>query len=479
MDYHLDDTIAAVASPPGIAARGLVRISGRQTIEAVSAVFDSDAELWCRRPACPMQSDTPERSGKQAGRLHHNLSELRFAQAISGTLRLDSPLGDVPCELFIWPTNRSYTQEPVAELHLSGSAVVLDAAVNQVCRGPVRLAQPGEFTMRAFLAGRLDLTQAEAVLGVIDASDDTQRDVALSQLAGGLSTPLGELRNDLLDLLAHLEAGLDFVEEDIEFISQEELRRHLSSAQNQLRDLAERLQHRDVAGVIYQVVLLGRPNVGKSSLWNALAGDGQKALVAEQSGTTRDYLQREIQWQGVRCRLVDTAGLDENHSPIDDAAQAMTRNQAKQADLEILCLDASREWDEWEKTQANAASPGRIVVLTKCDLATEGSPENLLATSSQTAQGIDELQDEIAARLTQQTPDGQAMVATTAVRCRESIVDASECLQRAETLTNNRSGEELIAAELRTALEHLGRVVGAVYTDDVLDRIFSRFCIGK
>ncbi len=348
MDYHLDDTIAAVASPPGIAARGLVRISGRQAIEAVSAVFDSDPELWCRRPAFPKQFDNPDQDEKQAGRLHHNLSELRFAQAIPGTLRLDSPLGDVPCELFIWPTNRSYTQEPVAELHLPGSAVVLDAAVNQVCRGPVRLAQPGEFTMRAFLAGRLDLTQAEAVLGVIDASDDTQRDVALSQLAGGLSTPLGELRNDLLDLLAHLEAGLDFVEEDIEFISQEELCRHLSSAQNQLRDLAERLQHRDVAGVIYQVVLLGRPNVGKSSLWNALAGDGQKALVAEQSGTTRDYLQREIQWHGVRCRLVDTAGLDENHSPIDDAAQTMTRNQAKQADIEILCVDASREWDQWE-----------------------------------------------------------------------------------------------------------------------------------
>ncbi len=217
--FHPDDTIAAIASPPGGAARGIVRVCGPSAVNCVATCFEPD-------------NDRNSYEFRYCDRL--DISHIRFPTAVFGQLRLHGVHSPLPADLLLWPTSRSYARQPTAELHTLGSPPLLEAVLRQVCAAGARLARPGEFTLRAFLAGRLDLTQAEAVLGVIDAADRRELDAALAQLAGGLGGPLGQLRERLLDLLAHLEAGLDFADEAIEFSGAADLERQLAEAANEV-----------------------------------------------------------------------------------------------------------------------------------------------------------------------------------------------------------------------------------------------------
>jgi tRNA modification GTPase len=375
----------------------------------------------------------------------------------------------------------------LAELHLPGSMPLAEAVLDAVCRCGARVARPGEYTMRAFLAGRLDLTQAEAVLGVIDATERRGLGVALAQLAGGVSRPLHALRDELLDLLARLEAGLDFAEEDIEFISRDEIRGRLARAANIAAQSRDSLRTRQRGDALARVVLRGTPNVGKSSLFNALAGDADAAITSHEAGTTRDYLTATIDLGGVTCQLVDTAGIggDEVACDVDRAARTVSDSQAASAQIELLCVDATRPLDTWEREQLDAeAGVPRLVVLTKGDCSQQSDFTHLhgsasvVVTSSRTGEGIAELRRELRRLIVADPTESVVAVSSTAVRCAESLRLASESLARADELAAG-DGEELVAAEVRVALDELGRVVGAVYTDDVLDRIFSQFCIGK
>ena len=301
---HLDDTICAIASAPGGARRAVVRLSGPGVLATIETCF---------RPQPPAR-----------------LADVTRPTVVAGSISLP-PWGEgaardsLPADLYFWPTDRSYTREPAAEIHTLGSPPLVAAVLQALSAAGARLAQPGEFTLRAFLAGRLDLTQAEAVLGLIDAAGDRQCQVALAQLAGGLARPLSELRESLLDLLAQLEAGLDFVEEDIEFIGQAELHERLSEAGRTVAGLTARMSDRSDVSDAVRAVLVGWPNVGKSSLFNALSGGalshasgsrsgGSAALVSDEPGTTRDYL---VAWldpaspgASPRCQLIDTAGVE-------------------------------------------------------------------------------------------------------------------------------------------------------------------------
>ena len=465
--YCLDDTIVAVASPPGGAARGILRLSGPDARACVERVFRVE----------------PPRE----------LTAIRVPTAVAGSLALDGAASPLPCDLLLWPTGRSYTGQPVAELHTLGSPPLLELALEALCEAGARLAQPGEFTLRAFLAGRLDLTQAEAVLGVIDAADGRQLEVALGQLAGGLAGPLRRLRNGLLDLLAHLEAGFDFADEDLPFITPGQLDEQLAAAGQTVDRLLEQMASRREMADLVRVVLVGWPNTGKSSLFNALLGR-TGALVSETPGTTRDYLTAELDLDGqVRCLLVDTAGIEPDAAaPADSvrrAAQAAAAQQARSAQVRLHCLDSTRPLNAREEAELadfrslndfGSLLGSRLVVLTKIDLPRRlafASPA--VATSSATGHGLAALKAEIAAAVLAARGGEGEVVACTAVRCRESLRLAAECLRRARQVLAGGSGEELVAAELRVALDELGQVVGAVYTEDVLDRIFSRFCVGK
>ena len=339
------------------------------------------------------------------------------------------------------------------------------------------------------------------MLGVVDAADARQLHVALAQLAGGLAQPLHRLRQGLLDLLADLEARLDFAEEDVPPLESGELSLRLEQAATTVAGLAGQMDARQETAEAVRVVLAGPPNAGKSSLFNALACQG-KALVSDQPGTTRDYLVAEVDFAGVRCQLIDTAGIQAADFPpgsIERSAQAAAGRQHRQADVRLLCLDATQPWPPGDCPNFRAAtrsvgpkmglSPSvdakaEILVLTKADLADGADLAarvarfGAVATSSKTGAGLAALGEQLGLAVAACHGAGGDVVPGTAVRCRHSLALAGQSLARRE-IVGDGGGEELMAAELRVALEELGRVAGAVYTDDVLDRIFSRFCIGK
>ena len=453
MAFSPDDTIAAIATPSGGAARGVIRLSGPAAIGCAAAI------------AAPFEAD-----------------RLVVAGAPTVTIAALRPPGfttPLPCDLYCWPSGRSYTGQSVVELHTVGSPPVLQAALEALLAAGARLAEPGEFTLRAFLSGRLDLVQAEAVLGVIDAASPRHLEVALAQLAGGLAGPLSRLREDLLDALSRLEAELDFPDEGLPTFDSAPLRRCLTAAAVEIQTLLRQMEARLDTNVSPRAALVGPPNSGKSSLFNALAGR-RAALTSHLPGTTRDYLTVELDLDGFRCQLVDTAGVEPvaESAGVAFAAQQATAEQTQQADLRIVCIDAARPLWESGPNLLAISPPNALLVYTKIDLAPP-PPDAALAVSSVTGQGLDALRRDMRRRLAQDAGPALGVVPDTAARCRQSLQSAAECLLRAGGLLESGAGEELLAAELRVALAELGRVTGAVYADDVLDRIFSRFCIGK
>lgn len=451
---NVEDTIAAIASGRGSGCRGIIRLSGPQVAEVARQVFEP-------------------RSAAKAGDWWH------VRGATRGRLLLTALRAALPCTLLLWPGHRSYTRQPLVEFHTLAAWPLLEAALTAMCHAGARLAHPGEFTLRGFLAGRLDLTQAEAVMGVVQADSRHDLQVALRQLAGGLGHSLGQIRTDLLDLLAEVEAGLDFPDEDLQFISPDALRQRLDMAYDSLSELTVRLQSRSTNRGERRIVLWGAPNVGKSSLFNALLG-AQAAVVHELAGTTRDAVSVPWHLAGIPCELVDTAGRSRDEATgIDAAAQACAVDVWRQADVPVLCLDGSRAVSYIEQPWlATARDRQELIVTTKSDLSPHPDLADVaLRCSAHRGDGISAVRNAIADRLASVSPAD--VVAASRVRCEAAIQGAREALGVARDLSRTASGHEWIASELRIALHHLGQVIGAVYTDDVLERIFSRFCIGK
>jgi tRNA modification GTPase len=456
---EFDQTIAAVASASGGAGRGIVRVSGEAAVTLVVRIFESS-----------------ESDGGSASHISYRET---------GAVRLpDFP--PVQCDAWVWPTSRSYTGQPMVELHLPGSPPLLERVLETLFEQGVRPARAGEFTLRAFLAGRMDLTQAEAVLGVIDADDHVELTAALNQLAGGLSGKLLQLRSDLLELLADLEAGLDFVEEDIEFVSRDEVMRRLQVGIDVVRQLEEQADGRMLSDGQLRVVLAGLPNAGKSTLFNALS-ESDDAIVSSVAGTTRDYLSAKVSCKDLMIELVDTAGLDESDEGIDGVAQQLGGGQVEEADLVLWCsaVDASdeeRSADQSGVEAVNVRHDRVVVIKTRGDLidcAENPSVKDVLVVSAVNGEGLVELRESIADVLSSRSQGERQFVGSTAARSRDSLRRSCESLQRAHDAADARLGDELVAFETRAGIETLGEIVGTIYTDDLLDQIFSRFCIGK
>jgi tRNA modification GTPase len=448
--YRQDDTIAAIASAPG-AARGIVRLSGPDVLAILTRTFES----------C---SPAP-------------LGDVREPSVISGQMRCGGTRElKLRADLYYWPDARSYTRAPLAEIHTLGSPALVASVLNTLSASGARQARPGEFTLRAFLAGRIDLTQAEAVLGVIDARGRRQFEHALAQLAGGLATPLRALRDELLNLLADLEAGLDFVEDDIQFVTAEQIRCTLATAASEVARLNQQLAGRQEHAELPRAVLVGLPNAGKSSLFNALAQ--AESLVSDTPGTTRDYLIARINVGSFRCELVDTAGMESTtDNQIAAAALQSAGIERERADIELLCVDSSQPLSEWAARQFKANQAGqRLIVLTKCDQLVRCSVPAGIRTSTVASPGTVELLAALERSLARLADSGASSIGR---RCAESLRRTREAVSRASQANDAAAGDELVAADVRLALEELGQIVGTVYTEDLLDRIFSRFCIGK
>ena len=448
-----NDTIAAVASASGSGLRGIVRLSGPEALSIPLESFIADRV-----------EDVP----------------LRRAIIRAGSMRVVGLRPSLPVLLALWPGPRTYTGQNVAEIHLPGAAPLVSLVLADCLARGARLAEPGEFTLRAFLCGRIDLTRAEAVLGVIDARNQAQLEAALQQLAGGLSGPILTLRDRLLDVLAQLEANLDFTEEpDVDPLGRGALADELASSAAELKSLARQLTDRDRPEGYPRVVLVGPPNVGKSRLFNALL-ERDQAIVSPRAGTTRDYLTGLCRCDGLTVELVDTAGIEAPGDTIADQAQALRVQEAGRADLLLVCR--SIEPSDDGTGLASVPKPPRLTVWTQCD---RGMPDpsnvdatTMVATSAATGLGIETLRSAIAATIRDQEADGN-LPAGTAARCRGSLLGAEAALRSSSETLLVGGGDELVAVDLRLAVDELGRVVGAVVTDDILDRIFSRFCIGK
>jgi tRNA modification GTPase len=384
---------------------------------------------------------------------------------------LASPL---PADIYFWPRPRSYTGQDMVELHAISSPPLVELIVLECLKAGARAAQPGEFTLRAFLAGKRDLPRAEAVLGVIHARSRDELKNALAQLAGGLTAPLAQLREDLLNLLADVEAGLDFSDEDLSFVDTDELLKRLARALAMVTLVRKQIEQRSLSSRPFRAVLAGPPNAGKSSLFNALLGHGA-ALVSDQPGTTRDFLCARLALGDVVCDLIDTAGLREREGKADEieqAAQSLGMDQARGADLIIWCQEASPE-----RERPECPFPQELVLrlATKADLG-EQTLDGVLATSAVTGFGLDSLKSELAERVRRQSHVG---LAPSLSRCRQHVDACLEHLRAAHACVLGQEPAEFLAMELRIALDELGAMVGAIYSDDLLDRIFSRFCIGK
>ena len=429
---HLQDTIVALSSAPGPGARAIVRLSGPRARGAVAALFDGD---------------------------------LPVARTFTtGFLKLSQVPAALPAEVYFFRGPHTYTGQDLAEIHTVSSPPLIDRLISDLLAAGARAAQPGEFTMRAFLTGKKDLTQVEAVLAVIEATDETDLQAALAQLAGGVSQPLAKLRDDLLNLLADVEAALDFVDEDIEFVSNSDTILRIGNALAHLLNLKRQLDDRSVSRRPMRIALVGEPNAGKSRLFNALVG-ADAALVSAEAGTTRDYLSHALDLGGHAVELIDTAGWQTATDSIEAQAQALGRGQTDAADLVLVCVPVDAD-------PPSVLPPRGTLLRTKADL----GPATGLTASAFAPDGLIAL---LAFLTSSAAAFARPALAPSQSRCRHHIDAALADLRTAHNHAVFGDPPELLALALRQALDQIGAMAGSIYTNDLLDRIFSRFCIGK
>ncbi len=459
LDLSAQDTIAAIATANGGAPRGVIRISGAAVVDCLSKVVSNIDELT-------------------------SIATVKRARTFQTGIRLDAQHW-VAAQVLLWPTSAAFTRQPSAEIHTVGSSPILEKILKILVASGARLAGPGEFTLRAFLGGRIDLTQAEGVLATIDAATKSQFRVAVEQTAGGLAHPLDRLRNNLLNLVADIEAGLDFVDEDISFVDRETVITIVENALAELRQLKAQLQDRSETRIYPRVVLVGEPNAGKSSLFNFLACR-QLAIVSPVAGTTRDYLSAIISHVGQSFELIDTAGndpvehQDATGDSIESAMQRFARDQQAQADLVIFCMDCSQIAAEITAEKNSASLPSNtIFVASKSDLLNDQNlPSHWTPVSAATGSGVELLLEKVI-EFFGRTNQNSSVTQSTGLRCFSSASLAEEALLAAHTSASTTAGDEIVATDLRVALDSIGQIVGAVHNDEILDRLFSRFCIGK
>jgi tRNA modification GTPase len=436
------DTIAAIGTPPGGAARALIRLSGPRAAEIVAGLWRGPFE--------------------------------RGARAIFRG-RLDDGRGTQPALLFWMPGPRSFTREDVAELHLPGAEALVRAALARALELGARPAEPGEFTRRAFLSGRIDLSRAEGLLELVCASNEAERAAAAELVSGGLARRVEALRERLLDLAALCEAGLDFEESDTGHVAEAELEARAADLRAALDAALEFEGARARRGGEPRVLLAGAPNSGKSTLFNALLGR-EAALVHAQAGTTRDVLRAELALGRSSCLLCDSAGLEPGVDALGREAQARTRAALAAADAVLWLCDAGSAAQP--PLELPAATP-RLLVWSRIDRAGAApAPPGWLPLSARSGAGLPELRAALAQLLEDSTAEAGPLRELSA-RHAAALGEARARLQAG--LEAHRAGgpAELLCEDLRAALAALDEISGASTREDVLDRIFARFCIGK
>jgi tRNA modification GTPase len=455
---NLDDTIVAVATPPGRGGIGVVRLAGPEARAIAGPIL----------------------------RLGHELAPGRasFGELIDPVTgeRID----EVVATYFAKP--HSYTTDDIVEISAHGAPVVLQHIVAIALQRGARLAEPGEFTMRAFLNGRLDLTQAEAVRDLIDSQTLFQAKVAAQQLEGALSKRLKPIKQKLVDLIAVLEAGVDFAEDDVSILPGEQILKRIAAVRGPLEELAQSFAYGKIVHEGLTLAIVGRPNVGKSSLFNRLV-ERERAIVTATPGTTRDLVSETVAIGGIPVRLVDTAGIRTAADEAESIGIQKSYEALAEADLVLVVLDASNLHPEEDAAlQGRLENRCAIFVQNKSDLvkaphsnktAPAAANPAQLRTSALTGEGIAELREAILKQIAGDHGAQQESGMLTNVRHQGLVCDSLAALDAAVGAVRNSIPHEMLLLDLYNALRPLDAMTGATTTDDILNLIFSSFCIGK
>ncbi|MCB9000649.1 MAG: tRNA uridine-5-carboxymethylaminomethyl(34) synthesis GTPase MnmE [Bacteroidales bacterium] len=464
---NTDTTIVAIATPPGMGAIAVIRLSGNLAISIVDSVFVSN-------------SKSKKLSKQKAYTIH-------YGSIVDGNRVID----DVLVSIFKAP--HSYTGENIAEVSCHGSVVIQQQLLELFVRQGAQMAKPGEFTLRAFLNGKLDLSQAEAIADLIASTSETARRVAMHQMRGGFSNKLAELREQLLKFTSLIELELDFADEDVEFANRNDLVALINSILAEINKLASSFSLGNAIKSGIPVAIVGKPNVGKSTLLNRLLNE-EKAIVSEIAGTTRDTIEDTIHLNGLNFRFIDTAGLRQTTNEIESIGVKRALNKIEQARIILYLVDAQEEKEtilnEVNKIAKKITDSQKLIVLVnkedKSDsnhvapVIDELNARNILtiATSAKFGQNIEELQQKLVELGKVDMPENEDVIVTN-VRHYNALINTRKSLEEVLKGIHNNISEEFLSIDIREAINYLGEITGEISNEEVLGFIFSKFCIGK
>jgi tRNA modification GTPase len=454
---RLNDTIAAISTPPGRGGIGILRLSGREARAISEQILRLPGEhVW--KPWTASLAELPDSEGHA--------------------------VDHVIATFFAAP--RSYSAEDVVEISCHGSPAVLRYALERACQAGARLAEPGEFTLRAYLNGRVDLPQAEAVRDLIEATTLYQARIAAQQAEGSVSRRLRPVKDQLIELIALLEAGIDFAEDDIDVAPSAEILRRIEPVHAAISALIASFAYGKLVHDGFTLAIVGRPNAGKSSLFNRLL-EQDRAIVTEIPGTTRDLVSETAAIEGIPVKFMDTAGIRTLHNPSQDVVETLGIERSYQAmadaDLTLVVLDISGGCEEDMPLILRASQQGKYLVAgNKCDLprvATLEEIENALPVSALTGEGIGELRKAIVEALAPRGRLEQEGGFITSLRHEQLLRESKEALEQARQAVGLGIPHEMLLLDLYAALRPIDAITGATTADDILNRIFATFCIGK
>lgn len=456
MIRDINDTIVAPATGSQATAIGIIRVSGPMAFTYLAPHF-------------PAMKDMPPKRGLQFGILRDERGAM---------------LDEVVVSFF--PGPHSYTKQDTVEISCHGSTYIIERIITLFQKAGARLAEPGEYTYRAYLNGRMDLTQAEAVTDLIAASSAAQHKIAIQQLKGSVSEDIKALRQKLIDFASLIELELDFGEEDVEFADRTQLIELVGEAQEKIKGLISSFTLGNAIKQGVPIAIIGRPNAGKSTLLNALLNE-ERAIVSDIPGTTRDAIEDTMNIKGMLFRFIDTAGIRETSDQIEAEGVNRARSSIEKADLVLMVVDVVTMNPEEAKLMAGEVGvtlDKTIIVLNKMDLNPYAKPEEystlgeVVAVSARNKMNIEALKDVIYERYqTERLSQGDTIVSN--LRHKEAFVRTLEDLERVEDGLRSQVPGDLVAMDIRQALYHMGTITGEISADDLLGNIFSRFCIGK
>ncbi len=457
----IDDTIAAIATAPGEGGIGIIRISGEKSLQVANDIFKSV-------------------SGKKIE--EYNTRTLIYGHILDGEKTIDEVL------VAYMKGPNSYTTEDVIEINCHGGFISVKKILELVLSKDVRLADQGEFTKRAFLNGRIDLAQAEAIIDVINAKTEMAHTVAQSQLEGSLSKKIKDLRFGITEMLAHITVSIDFPDEDVEHITYNTLKEKSLELQKEINKLYDTAESGKILRDGLKTVIVGKPNVGKSSLLNAVLGEN-RAIVTDIPGTTRDVIEEFVNIKGIPLKIVDTAGIRETEDVVEKIGVEKSKEFFNSADLSIVVLDSSRELEIEDIEILEAVQPNKtIVLLNKTDLDQVIDIEkikqfvdekNIITISALQHEGIEKIHDKIENMVFEGTVRNSSDLVVTNSRHKDALYKAKQSISDALTAIDSYMPLDFIEVDFKNIWDYLGYINGDTVTEDLLDTIFSNFCIGK